>query len=768
MKPKEQPPRWANRFLRWYCPVLLLEEIEGDLYENFYRNLKRKGVRSARLCYIIDTIRFCNPVTFRRAKARQTYYSSSINITAMLRSFFIAAIRNLNKHKAYTTINVLGLALGVACCVTIFVLVRFEVSFDDFHSKEDRIYRVNLNQQNATGRQLNGYNFYPVGEAIRAEVSGLDTVTSMHYASVYQFRIEEDVYEGEHAFFVDSAYFQVFDGHWLLGNPERALTGLNNVVVTNDFANKYLGGIEEALDATFIYNNKLTLRVTGVVQSPPHNTDMPYSILVSYPSLAEFLPQSEDNWEWVNRGATFIALDEGVTTEQVDAQLAKIIPKYLTEENAQHTSFFLMPLADNHDRNGNYNNFTYEFPLPLMIILSVIAGMIAFIACINFINLATAQSLNRAREVGIRKTMGSSRMQLIVQYMSETLVVTVIAVLCGLALAKIPMRIMNTRAGREYLDFDFFQEPSIVLFLLGITLLLTLLAGFFPAFVLSGFRPVKALQGKISTGKPKGLNLRRALVITQFLGAQILILVTVIVVYQLNQFKERPLGFDAEAIIFTWIPDSTKDLSVIRQQLLQNPNIEEVTMGWGGAQLRAAGMQFYGDEGEDAKSPGIIHYGDEHYLNMFDRELLAGQNFAEGQVNPVSEVIVNETLVEGLGVEHPEEAVGRLFTMADEEVMIRGVIEDFYTEPLSNKVQPLVLQYDPDQFKAIAVKIAPTRVTETLQFVETTWKNAYPEYLYDYQFLDEALQRQYGFFEYILGFLRPFSFLAIFIGCMGL
>ncbi|MEM6841147.1 MAG: ABC transporter permease [Bacteroidota bacterium] len=686
----------------------------------------------------------------------------------MIRNFFITALRNLNRDKVYTLINIAGLTLGIACCITIFVLVRFETSFDDFHAKADRIYRVNFNQQTANGRQLSGYNYYPLGEAIRSEVSGLDAVTSMHHNWSFQFTVGENIYEGEHIFFVDTAYFSVFDGEWLLGNPETAFREPNTAVVTDQFAEKYLGGVEGAMDSTFIFDQTLTLKVNGVLKAPPHNTDMPYSILISYPTLPAYVPQSTDNWKSVGGGSTFIALQEGSDPAQILAQIDKVKQKYLSEEDAQRTSFVLMALDDNHDRNYDYNSFTYDFPLPVMIILSVVAGMIAFIACINFINLATAQSLNRAREVGVRKTLGSSRTQLIMQYTSEALVITLIAVALGLALARIPMQIINAQAGYTYLNFDFFQSPSMVLFLAGITLLITLLAGFYPAFVLSGFKPVKALQGKIGSGKPQRLNLRRGLVIAQFVGAQVLILVTIIVMNQINHFRERPIGFDTEAIVFTVLPDTTQDVATFKQQLTRNPNVQDMTFGWGGPLLNARRIRFYGEDGEEYQQSGVIHYGDEQYISMFERTLLAGTNFLADRANPINEVIVNQALIKALEIDNPDEAIGEIFTLGESEVTIRGVMNDTYTSAFSSTVDPVVLQYDPNRFAGVAIKIAPTQVAETLQFIKTTWKETYPDHLIDIRFLDEALDEQYGFFDMMLNVMELAAFLAIFIGCIGL
>ena len=706
-----RPPNWAKRLLRWYCPVHLLEEIEGDLLERFHHCVEEEGLIAARRKYAQEVLRFCNPVTFRKARAYSFTFYPPAHRLAMLRNYFISAIRNLSKNKGYAAINILGLALGVACCVAIFVLVRFETSFDDFHRKADRIYRINIKQKNATGRKRNGYNFYPLGEAIRTDISGLEAVTSMHHSRSFQFTVGNNIYEGEHAFFVDTAYFNVFDGQWLLGNPKNAFRQPNTVVVTDQFAEKYLGGLDKAMDTTFIFDNNLTLKVKGILKAPPLNTDMPYSMLISYPSLPAYVPESTDNWEWVSWGATFVALNKGTEPVRIEGQLDAMKHQYLSEEDARQTTFVMMPLHDNHDRNYDFNSFTYDFPVPLMLILSVVAGLIAFIACINFINLATAQSLTRAREVGIRKTMGSSRLQLILQYLSEALVLTLVAVVLGLLLAKIPLQLMNAERGYSYLNFSFLQDYTMMAFVVGIILLITLFAGFYPAFVLSEFQPVKALKGKISTGKPKGFNLRRGLVVTQFLGAQMLILVTATMVYQIDHLKKRPIGFDTEAVVFTVLPDTTQNLDTFIQQLIQNPNIQNVAFGWGGPLLNAGSIRFHGEAGEDFAVPGVIHYGDEQYISMFEQTLLAGTNFSADRGNPISEVIVNQALVHALGINHPEEAIGTIFTLETlsasvnkhEEVIIRGVINDVLTNAFSSRIDPLVLQYDPIKFAGVAI-----------------------------------------------------------------
>ena len=766
---KHRPPNWATKFLHWYCPDVLLEEIEGDLYENFYRSLKDKGISAAQLRYIIDVIRFCNPVTFRRAKKQNSQHHYAINITAMFRSFFISAIRNLKKNKVYAAINASGLALGIACCMVIFVMVRYESSFDDYHSKADRIYRVNLNQKTPDGRRMDGCNYTPLAEAIRGEVTGLEAVTGVFCLRFYQINKEDGIYKNKYAFFADQDYFDVFDVKWIAGDQEVALSRPNTVVVTDAFAEKFLGGIDKALGNTFLLDNKLNLTVTGIVHAPPTNTDHPYSILISFPSLDEFLPEGIDNWKFFRTGATYVVFNKDTQKEQVYPQFDEIINKYLEKDLARNTQFFLMPLKDNHDRNYDYNNFTYDFPVPVMVILSIIAGMITFIACINFVNLATAQSLTRAREVGIRKTLGSGRFQLMSQYMSEAFVITLLALIAGMGLAKLAMSQLNLQYGGSYLQFNLLGEPSTLIFIAGITMLITFLAGFYPAFVLSGYRPVWALKSQGNSGKSKGLSLRRALVLLQFVGAQILILVTIIMIHQINHFKERPLTYNPQAVVL--LPDlfgnEMNRYTKLSQELQKIPGVINHTFA---SRLPTRGeyVEFYGEEGEINKHVGFMIYGDTAYLGTFNMKLIAGQNFPQNQLHASSKVIVNQTLVKVLGIESPGAAIGTIYTLNDQEVQILGVIEDFYTRPLSSKIDPVMLQYNPEKIVSVAINITTNRVFETMDGIEKAWKSAFPDNLYGYEFADDILNQHFNLFNTTFTVLGIAAFLAIFIGCLGL
>jgi ABC-type antimicrobial peptide transport system permease subunit len=681
----------------------------------------------------------------------------------MLKSYLISAIRNLKRNRLYSAINVLGLALGISCCMVIFVIVKYETSFDDYHGKADRIYRVNLNQQTAQGRRLDGCNYSPLAEAIRSDVTGLEEVTGVYCLQVYQFSKDDNLFENKYAFFADQNYFNVFDVKWIAGNQKQALSFPNSVVVTDTFAETFLGGAN-ALGSTFTLENKLTLTVTGIVQAPPTNTDHPYSILISYSSLANYIPETVDNWMTIGAGATYIVFDKNTRQDQIYPQLDKIIQKHLDRDVAKNTEFFLMPLDDNHDRNYDYSSFNYDFPVPVMVILSIIAGMIAFIACVNFVNLATAQSLKRAKEVGLRKTMGSSRVHLIVQYMSEAFVITLCAMMAGLVIARIGMIQLNELYGGNYLQFDLLGSPSTILFITGITVVISILAGFYPAFILSGYKPVLALKSQTYSGKRKGLSIRRGLVICQFAGAQILILVTIIMINQINFFKDRSYSFNPETIVI--IPalrgNENKQHEKLNRELTKVEGV--ITHSFGNVGNETS--EFYNDE--ENRHSGIVSYIDTSYVHVFNVELLTGKNFSSEVIQSSSEVLINESLMKTLGIENPEQAIGSIYTLNNQQVTIRGVLKDSYTQPLSTKVDPISFQYLPKKFTGLAINISTDNIPETLAGIEKAWKDVYPNYLCKYQFMDDSLSREYGFYNIIFSFLGTASFLAIFIGCLGL
>jgi ABC-type antimicrobial peptide transport system permease subunit len=764
-----QPPRLANRLFEWRCGHAPVEDLRGDLEELFYADLARMPATRAKWKYWLRVLSLVFSYALRKRKQRSLLATnSSVPTLQMIPGYFTIARRNLSKNRLYTVINVLGLSLAIAVCSVILVIVRFESSFDDFHSKADRIYRVNLKYNTPNGIDRTGRNYTPVAQAIRSEVTGLEAVTGVYCWQQYEFAIDNQLYKEQFAFFVEPEYFDVFDVTWITGN-RKALARSGEAVVTDAFADKYLGGISKAMGSTFQIEGKQVLTVTGIVKAPPSNTDHPYTLLVSFPTLTTFMPNSMNDWKNVNNSATYVVFRPDTQTENIQAQFKALIGKYFDKEQAAINEFHLMPLDDNHDRNYDFDNFTYDFPVPVMIILSIIAGMISAIACINFINLATAQSLNRVREVGIRKTMGGSRWQLIVQHMSESLVITVVSAVAGIALAKGAMALIKIEFGNWDLQFHFLRDPYTVLFLAGIIIAIAVLAGFYPAFVVSGYRPVWALNTQTGAGKSRGFSLRKFLVVSQFTFAQMLVLITLIMIRQIDIFKDRPMNFDPETVVtFPYLRGyEPQQFQRLAMELRKVPGLDCFSFAHGHT-TGADPMEFHAAHQKEAMHKGMINYGDDAFIRAFHIELVAGKNLLAEQPAASAEVLVNESLVKALGIPSPAAAIGTIYAVNDQDLVIRGVMRDFYTRPMSNLVDPFTLQYNPARVTGVVMSISTAQLPATIAGIENAWRATYPDYLCHYEFLDDMLARRFGFFERIFTFLRIGASLAIFIGCLGL
>jgi putative ABC transport system permease protein len=772
MKPTStpRPPRLANRIFEWRCGHAPVEDLRGDLEELFYADLTRMSPARAKWKYWLRILSLVFSYAVKRRKQRGLHSNRAATPTLyMLPGYFTIARRNLVKNRLYATINILGLSLAIACCIIIFIVVRYETSFDNYHARAERIYRVNLQHNTPEGIDRTGRNYTPLAQAIRNEVTGLEAVTGVYCWNKYEFSINDHLYKDYYAFFIEPEYFNVFDVAWLAGNQQQALTRPGSAIVTDAFAEKYLGGINNALGSSFTLESKQLLTVTGIVKAPPTNTDHRYTLLVSFPTLTTFMPNSMNNWKTVDNSAAYVVFRKNTQAENIYAQLNALIAKYLDKEQVASTHFFLMPLNDNHDRNYDYDNFTYDFPVPVMIILSIIAGMIASIACINFVNLATAQSLNRVREVGIRKTMGSSRRQLIIQHMSESLIITAVAAITGIVLAKGGLELLSIEFEGWPLEFNFLSDPAMTLFLAGTTVAIAVLAGFYPAFVVSGYKPVWALNTQTGAGKSRGFSVRKFLVVAQFTFAQMLILITFIMISQIDQFKERPTGYDPETTVaFPYLRGyEPQQLARLAQELQQVPGIKHFSFAYGNT-MGSDAMEFHPANQKDDVHKGMINYGDDNFIKTFQIELIAGKNLAADLPAASTEVLVNESLIKSLGFESPAAAIGTIYTVNDQDLVIRGVVRDFYTRPLSNTIDPFTLQYNPARITGVVMSIRTDHLPTTIAGIENAWKNTYPDYLCHYEFLDDMLARRYGFFTRIFKFLGAGAFLAIFIGCLGL
>jgi putative ABC transport system permease protein len=715
----------------------------------------------------------------------------------MLKNYFATAFRYLLRNRNTSLINIMGLALGIGCVLIILAVVRYERSYDQFHSDADRIYRVVR-----TG-EVDGETEYRTGiphaapEALRSDLTVAGEVTAMHYVGGLQLSVVETEPEGtkrqfqedEGITFIDSDFFKLFDYagtgfQWISGNPETALKEPFSVVLTQTMANKYFPR-GDALGKSLSLDNLMDVKVTGVVADLPPNSDFPFRAMLSYSTLNTegLLKDNFSDWYSVSdEHQGYVLLNEGVTPEEAEAQILKIHAANVSESMAEFRQYKLQPLKEVHTdaRFGNYQSRTVS--KETVWALLIIGLFIISTASINFVNLSTAQSVLRSKEVGIRKTMGSGRLLLIWQFLGETFIITLLAGMLALGGAELAMVY-----ARDLLQIDqgvaLLTDPATLVSLVAIILVVTILAGSYPALTISGFNPVAALKNKISNGSPQKMKLRQGLVTLQFVIAQIFIIGTIVVVRQMDYFRSAELGFEQEAIITVKFPARNtpplSTLETLENQWKTTPAVASVsfassspagvgrnTSHW---DIRRKGAP-EGEESITFERQAI----DEQYLDLFEIPLVAGRNFQPNDT--AKHIIINRKLSERVGLSEPDQAIGEIMLIGNDAYEIVGVTENFHTKSLREEIDYVGFLIDPQQYYTANIKLnlagdasgKTNQWSGTLQQLAATWAAMYPEYMFNYQFLDQSVAAYYQEEARLTKLFKVLAGITIFIGCLGL
>ncbi len=682
----------------------------------------------------------------------------------MFKNYIKLAFRNIIRSSTNSAINVSGLALGIACAVLIFSLVTYHLNFDNFHADSDRIFRFVTEQHRDEVSYVSsvppafGKTFredYTYGEKVARVCTAFEALISVEHGNeLKKFT--------ENASFADSEFFDIFNFPLVSGNRDRLLSDLNTAIITKRMAEKLFGN-ESALDKTIRLNNETDFKVTGVLADIPDNTDFRSEIYLAYNSVGEYSEwiASDDAWGGITTELqTFTKLHDGVSANQVETILPEYVKKYRAESRNVH-HYKLQPLNDIHF-NANYGGAVEKKTL---IVLSVIGAFLIFTACLNFINLATAQAVTRSKEVGVRKTLGSARLQLFVQFALETSVIVVIATIVALALAYslLPFvnELFNTRV-----QFNLVNDVRLMIFIPALMLVVTVLSCSYPGIILSGFKPVLALKGALTgTGN---FNLRRTLITTQFTISQVLLIVLIVVVYQMNYFKNSDMGFDHEGIVMVPIGSNDEKMKTLKEKLTQIPNVESVTTCFSSpsSDNRWNTSLFFDNRLEQENFSVSFRGADPDYLKTFGIELLAGRNLLPSDT--AREFLVNETFVTKLNLT-PEEILGKTMRVNGSWTgPIVGIVKDFHDQSLHADISPVFLTTVSENFQNYGIKINLQDSKSTLQKIEKTWTEMYPELLYSYDFLDQLTAEFYQTEETMLQLIEVFSFIALFIGCLGL
>jgi putative ABC transport system permease protein len=703
----------------------------------------------------------------------------------MLRIYLLTAWRQMRRQAGTTAIHVVGLTLGIACCLILFLVIRQETSYDAYHARAERIYRVETTK--LSPGTVDAYAGAPLGlaGALRSDFPEVEQVVTIRHDWGYLVSVTtpggSPARFKENIAFAGNALFSVFDYAWLTGNPRTALAEPNTLLLSESYARKYFGqgrggdyDPAEAVGKTLRINNRLDVRVTGILKDPPANTDFGFGLLASFGTLKGLQPDLDENgWGgWSDNDHTYVVLAKGAAPAAVESRFPQMVEKYQGAGASGRRGQQLLPLRKVH---YGYNFGGRSASVVYLQVLALIGAFLLLIACINFVNLATAQTLKRSREVGVRKVLGSSRAHLVGQFLGETALLVGVssAVAFGLAWCALPAvaQLLESKLPRTSL-----LDPAVALFLAGLAAGVILLAGLYPAWLLSGFTPALALKNRVMGRAAGGLTLRRGMLTLQFVVAQVLIIGTVVVTGQMRLFQNADLGFDQEAILV--VPLGPGETGALRGRLLQLPGVRNVSFSFNSA---SAESNFMGEllHQNDTRVDTIrtqFKLVDTAFVDTYGIKLLAGEHFRPGDMaanDSAANILINEVFLKKMGLQHPAQALGKIVHNGPQLFTVIGVVRDFHVNSLHQKIDPTILVIAPRFFQQAAIKVQTAGSTrESLQRVlagvEKIWTRTYPHELFSYQFLDEALAQAYKKESQTLQLMEVFAAIALLISCLGL
>jgi ABC-type antimicrobial peptide transport system permease subunit len=681
------------------------------------------------------------------------------------------------RNRSFAIINVLGLAVGIAASLLIFLVVKFETSYDNFHSKRDHIYRVVSVFSTQDGSSYSAGTPFPVGPALRLDFPQIKEVANTFRRGTQQITIEEGGQQKKFqsdVYYIEPEFFRMFDFEWLSGDPKASLSQPANAVLTKEIAEKYFGTWQSAIGKTIKYNNDnaQVYKVSGILKNVPPNTDFPLGIVVSYATLkGTNIGRNMEDWVSTFGAAyTFVVLPSNYSSGQFNKDLATFAKKHRPVEYSKD-SYMAQPLTTIHsdERFGGYGD--HFFSDSLVTVLKLIGLFLILIACVNFVNLATAQAVNRSKEVGVRKVLGSNRGQLAAQFLSETSIIVVFALVISAIISYLVLPSLNELLNTK-MTLDV-SSPAMILFLISVLIGVSLLSGIYPAMVISGFNPITALKNKISSRMAGGISLRRVLVILQFAIAHVMIIGTLIAMSQMNFFRNATLGFDQSAIINVNIPQdsiSRAKMGYLQNELSKNQDIKNVSFSYRSPSADGNwNSDFKFDHATNSTNfSANLKWADVKYFETYKIQFVAGRPYHESDT--VREFVVNETLLRKLGITDPTQAINKQIDFWDGNKVgpIVGVIRDFNSFSLRDPMAPVVLSTWKDVYQTINIRIKEGKEKAVLPFVEKLWNKTYPDYVYQYSFLDETIANFYQQEARLSTLYKIFAAIAIFISCLGL
>ena len=686
------------------------------------------------------------------------------------------------KHKVVSFINVFGLTVGLTCCLLITAYVLNELSYDKYNKNADNIYRVERTFLNPNTKDLSlqlGTVAPPFGPLLKNDFKDIQQVTTMLQTNLTA-KYKENIFDEPIIYFADENLFKVFDFDVWRGNAANALSDPYSAMLTEETAKKYFGN-DDPMNKVIRINNQFDFKVTGIYKALPANAHFHPSLMLSFVTLKDTAiygdEQLRTNWG-NNSFLTYLLLPKGYDPKKLEAQFPAFQNRHIPADDdgkfkpSDYSVLSLKKLTDIHLRSHTDAETEINGDIKRVYIFSAIALFILLIACINYMNLSTARSVLRSKEIGIRKVTGARKGELIAQFLCESVFITVIAMLLALTLTVIGLPWLNKLSDQQLTIADLLNT-KVIIAVIAVPFIVGIIAGIYPALFLSSFEPVKVLKGVFKAGG-SNISFRKLLVIVQFAISIILIISTVIVFQQLSYIQNKSLGFDKEHIVTMGYNAALNDnYQSFKTELLSNPSIKSISMSSRiptGRLLDAMGSQInLGNSLAPTKADIKYVQADADFLSTYGIEILAGRNFYNDLSLDTSSFLINESAVKALGLSSMEEAIGKPFQYGGQNGILAGVFNDFNFESLHQRILPIVLFTGKTNsaYRRISVKIAGN-IPAALSHLERTWKQFLPEVPYQYNFLDERYNKLYDSEQKQAGIFTVFSCIAIFIACLGL
>lgn len=768
----QNPPRWPDRFLRWFCSEEVLETLQGDLYELYQKRLAKSGKFIADLLFTFDVISACRPFAF----SKRWHFNSNNNI--MIGHYFKVSARNLVRYKTHSVLNILGLAIGIASSVIIFQYVLFEKSYDSFHAKADRIFRIRFDYYQGGVKELSLASTYSaVGPSLQQDFPEVESFARlMPFGAGTVVTYNNQAHLEKKVFYAEASFLKMFSFPLIKGDVETALQQANTVVISESAAKRILGNEEPMGKIIQVLSDGPTaMQIVGVVKDVPENSHIKFDLLVSYTTTYP--------WEWTQNDwgrldiHTYILLNEGADFRDLQAKLPAFIEKYegdaLRSTNSAE-ELTLQPIRDIHLHSDLGGELEVNGNHKISVFLAIIGVFIMLIAWINYINISSANALDRAKEVGIRKVTGANQRQIAFQFLFETILINCVAIVAAVLLVLLVQPYLEVLAGKP-LTLSVFEDVTVLVILVAILLFGILLTGAYPVVALSSFTIASVLKGKLKRS-PTGWMFKKGLVVFQFTASVGLIISTIAVYQQIKHMQDQKLGIAIDQVLVVNAPQQVTDstfrvqMEPFKNELQRLSQVSHVTASTEIPGEEIGRVQNFRLANKTAESKAMFRVIgiDDNFLPTYQSSFIAGRNFSKELKIP--SVIINEAALELLKIEDAQAALGQTVLWGERETVyeIIGVIRNYHQQSLKNDFAPTVFFHNQAAWGFFSVKLNNADLQSTINEVERQWNRLYPGNPFTFFFLDDFFNQQYKEDWQFGRMFTVFSVIAVFIACLGL